>query len=227
MINRKLVYFLGAALTLGAHACEILVPESTNKEIRIESENTSTLNKKYNYSDEDLAKFDSWIEQTIEESINNNAYSIIINKAEYKLSLIKNGKLHSQYSIELGRNPFNDKRMEGDNCTPEGLYEVIAKEDKGQTVFYRAFLINYPNETDKKEFRELKEKGLIPSGASIGSDIEIHGTGSGKAGNEGGVNWTLGCVALSNKDVDKIFDKIKKGTPVTIVRYSSIILEVP
>jgi len=175
--------------------------------------------EKYKCTDEELAKYNSWIEQTIEQSRRNNSYAIIINKTAYKLSVIENGKLHSQYPIELGFNSLDDKRMEWDGCTPEGLYRVIVKKDKGQTAFYRAFLINYPNETDIREFRGLRVQGIVPDDASIGGAIEIHGDGSGKAGNNGGANWTLGCVALSNEDMDKIFDIIKIGTPVTIVRY--------
>ena len=72
-------------------------------------------------------------------------------------------------------------------------------------------MINYPNEADKARFAEGVRKGLISKRANIGGLIEIHG-GGGK-----GLNWTDGCVALTNEDMDKIFEMAEIGTPVTII----------
>ena len=160
------------------------------------------LDLRYNYNLEELNKFDQWIDSTLNKSAKDSSNSIIINKSDYTLYLITNGKVESQYNIELGFNPIDDKQRQGDGCTPEGMYDVSWKREIGQTSFYRAFLINYPNEEDKAK-------------GKTGSAIEIHGEG-GK-----GYNWTLGCIALSNEDMDKIFPYLKEGDKITIVKYTS------
>lgn len=153
------------------------------------------------YSPEELSKFNSWIDSTLVESARNNSNSIIINKTENKLYLIKKGKVCSEYAVDLGRNPLN-KQKEGDLCTPEGRYIVNKKLNSNSTQFYKAFLINYPNKEDKKS-------------GKTGHSIEIHGEG-GK-----GFNWTEGCGAVSNKDMDTLFNNIKEKDLVTIVNYAS------
>ncbi|MGM5482035.1 MAG: L,D-transpeptidase family protein, partial [Nanobdellota archaeon] len=126
------------------------------------------------------------------------------------------------YNIELGLNPFDDKIMEGDKCTPEGKYKVEVVKDRGETKFYKAFLINYPNNEDLARFEKLKRSGDITNLATPGSLIEIHGRGSGNKGKNKGSNWTWGCIALSNKSINELFQyDINKGTPVTIVKYGT------
>ena len=72
-------------------------------------------------------------------------------------------------------------------------------------------MINYPNKIDIQEFNERIRNGKLPADARIGDMIEIHGDG-GK-----GANWTQGCVALKNEDMDLLFKYASKGTPVTII----------
>jgi len=155
-----------------------------------------------------LKRFDAWIDSTLEESAKDSTNSIIVDKTDYTLYLIKNGKVDSQYNIELGFNSFDDKQRQGDGCTPEGMYKVQRKLPPGTTSFYKAFLINYPT---KEQRLEGKTGGLI----------EIHGSGSGNKGNGSGYNWTLGCMATSNENIDKIFPYIEEGDRVTIVRYTT------
>ncbi|MEK6823833.1 MAG: L,D-transpeptidase family protein [Nanoarchaeota archaeon] len=166
------------------------------------------IDPRYNFSYKELQKFNSWIDYTLKESKEKNKISIIINKSDYTLYLIEKGKIYSKYPIELGGNPFDDKQKEGDSRTPEGLYKVSKKLNEGQTAFYKGLLINYPNKEDRKADK-------------TGSLIEIHGEGSGLEGNNGGSNWTLGCVALSNKDIDKIFPYLDGNTNIVIVRYTT------
>jgi L,D-peptidoglycan transpeptidase YkuD (ErfK/YbiS/YcfS/YnhG family) len=85
---------------------------------------------------------------------------------------------------------------------------------KRASKYYRALLLDFPNSADKQRFRENKSKGVISSRAGIGKNIEIHGSGSR---NE---DWTEGCVALSNADMDHLLRHVGAGTPVTIVRRS-------
>ena len=114
-----------------------LVLENHPKKNRLES-----LDSNYHYCSEDLQKFNFWIDSAFSESAKYGTNSLIVNKSAYALYLIKNGKLDSQYNLELGFNHFLDKQKEGDGYTPEGVYKVISKLDKKQTSFYRALLIN-------------------------------------------------------------------------------------
>jgi murein L,D-transpeptidase YafK len=82
---------------------------------------------------------------------------------------------------------------------------------RGQSTYYRAFLLDYPNAEDLKRIRAAKDAGIIPSGAGPGALVEIHGEGGR------GVDWTNGCVAVTNADMDELFRLVKVGTPVTIV----------
>ena len=72
-------------------------------------------------------------------------------------------------------------------------------------------MINYPNDEDRKNFLEARQKGWIPRRSRLGGLIEIHGEGGRKE------DWTLGCVALRNPDMDRLFEQVQVGTPVTIV----------
>jgi hypothetical protein len=175
--------------------------------------------KNYQFNSEDLKKYQKWVFDTIESSRKNKNAAMIVDKSNYTLDLYKGGKLVRTFPVEFGFNPIDDKKMEGDGSTPEGKYFVTAKKDKGTSWFYRSFVINYPNEFNARKFRENKAKGIIPKDSTIGGDIAIHGCGSGKG--MSGFNWTLGCVALSNSDMDVLFPYGKEGTPVTIVKYGT------
>lgn len=179
------------------------------------------LPREYGFSAELAAKFDAWVKETLDWTNEKGKYAVIVDKSKYSLYLAINGKVVAAMPIELGFEPVADKRMEGDGATPEGKYKVAEKRDVGQTRFHRGLLLDYPNETDRSEFREWKAAGEIPADAAIGGLILIHGSGSGKRPAEGGSNWTLGCVALSNSDIDRLFRHAYKGMPVTIVRFTN------
>lgn len=136
---------------------------------------------------------------------------IMVDKIARKCYVYKNGKATHAFNSELGRNWIGDKNKEGDKSTPEGKYYITKKLKGSQTIYYKALLINYPNEEDKTRFNNNKANGVIPKTARIGGLIEIHG-GGGK-----GTDWTDGCVALTDKDMDKIYPLADVGTPVFIV----------
>jgi murein L,D-transpeptidase YafK len=115
------------------------------------------------------------------------------------------------FSIELGSNWIGDKNQQGDKTTPEGLYKIISKKSDGETKFNKALLLNYPNEDDKKRFSINKKNGIIKPGANIGNLIEIHGEGGQ------GIDWTDGCIALKNDEMDILYTACPVGTHVTIV----------
>jgi murein L,D-transpeptidase YafK len=81
----------------------------------------------------------------------------------------------------------------------------------GQTHYYRALMLDYPNADDRARFQALQRTGQMPRNGRIGSNIEIHGEGGRSQ------DWTQGCVALSNDEMDELVSLVGVGTPVTIV----------
>jgi hypothetical protein len=152
-----------------------------------------------------------WVNTTIKESENCGDYSIIIDKFSRKCFLYLNGVKKYEFDAELGTNWVGDKRVKGDKATPEGMYRITKKLDSGRTKYYKALLLNYPNDEDLKHFREEIDRGSLPPNAKIGGLIEIHGNG-GK-----GIDWTEGCVALTDSEIDLVYRNVKVGTTVTIV----------
>jgi hypothetical protein len=152
-----------------------------------------------------------WVNATIKQSKNNSDYSIIIDKFSRKCFVYLKGVKKYEFEAELGANWVGDKRVKGDKATPEGMYKITKKFDGGRTKYYKALLLDYPNEEDKQKFRSEIENGMLPASAKIGGLIEIHGNG-GK-----GIDWTEGCIALTDKEIDLVYKNVKVGTPVTIV----------
>lgn len=155
-----------------------------------------------------------WVAETVESSHASGNYAIIVDKSKHRTYLVKGGKLLHTYESEFGYNPAHQKMFSGDGATPEGKYYITEEKGYGRSKYYKALLINYPNASDKVRFEENKRKGHISKRARIGGLIEIHGEG-GK-----GRDWTEGCVALTNIDMDHLMKYVGVGTPVTIVRRS-------
>ncbi len=152
-----------------------------------------------------------WTDMTLNESRKNRDYSIIIDKFSRKCFIYLNGSRKYEFDAELGRNWVGSKRVKGDMATPEGMYKIAQKFDSSKTKYYKALLLDYPNEDDKIKFRAEIERGTLPASAKIGGLIEIHGNG-GK-----GIDWTEGCIALRDSEMDVVFKLAKVGTPVTII----------
>lgn len=136
---------------------------------------------------------------------------ILVDKYAHLCMVYQGKKMIRQFEAEFGPYWMGPKRRKGDKATPEGIYRITQKKEGGRTKFHRALLINYPNDEDRRRFASDKKKDRIPSRADIGGLIEIHGMG-GK-----GVDWTDGCVALKNADMDALFRLVATGTPVIIV----------
>jgi lipoprotein-anchoring transpeptidase ErfK/SrfK len=135
---------------------------------------------------------------------------LLVDKSRHRLYVYADGKLRRQYEVALGRHAGGPKVREGDRRTPEGVYRILAKKDRGQTRFHRALLIDYPNARDRAIFVRAKAEGRLPKGAHIGGLIEIHGGGTG-------FDWTNGCIALENRDIDDLWKRVRVGTPIVIV----------
>jgi lipoprotein-anchoring transpeptidase ErfK/SrfK len=157
-----------------------------------------------------LSKWQRWAVETINWSKNNDAYAIIIDKFAHKCYVYLDGKVKKEFNAELGPHWIGTKQYKGDKATPEGKYHITKKKTRHQTKYYKALLINYPNDDDKARYNTNVKNGNIPK-RGIGNLIEIHGEG-GK-----GINWTDGCIALANDDIDKLFEMVGVGTPVTII----------
>ncbi|MCB2208780.1 MAG: L,D-transpeptidase family protein [Bacteroidetes bacterium] len=152
-----------------------------------------------------------WSESAIVHSRKHKTNCVIIDKFARKCMFYNKGVLQYEFDIELGPNWIGDKKRQGDKSTPEGVYKVTRKKKNGETIYYKALLLNYPNENDKKRFVQNKKNGVIAGHATIGNLIEIHGRG-GK-----GTDWTDGCIALKDTDMDKLFTACQVGTEVVIV----------
>lgn len=154
-----------------------------------------------------LTLWQKMAEETIAESKKTDRAAILVDKLEKKLFIYSGGEKKSVYDVGLGRFSLADKLHAGDEATPEGKYKVIKKVSKSK--YYKALLLDYPNNDDKQRFAEMKEKGLIPPQVGIGGLIEIHGGGQD--------GLTYGCIAMENEAIDELFRIIEIGTPVTIV----------
>jgi murein L,D-transpeptidase YafK len=142
---------------------------------------------------------------------------IIIVKSTYELNVYDKDGWYATYPVVFGNKSLEDKMMEGDRKTPEGEYHIASK--RPHEKWDKMMLIDFPNKADFQKFNERKSKGLIPKSAKIGGGIAIHGTW---AHDDLAVdlyqNWTNGCVALKNDDVDELYGMAPVGTKVTIVK---------
>lgn len=131
---------------------------------------------------------------------------ILIKKSEDKMILVSNGRKVREYAIDLGFSPEGDKKRQGDGKTPEGTYYIDRKNP--QSNFYLSLGISYPNDRDRAESRAM--------GVNPGGDIFIHGQGRWGQG-KSGTDWTLGCVAITDVEMQEVFALVDIGTPVTIL----------
>ena len=159
----------------------------------------------------EIATWRRWIEETRAWSRTTGRPAILVLKEKNALVLLSKGAPVKTYDAEIGSNALGVKQRQGDRATPEGRYRVVKRKDRGQSRYYRALLLDYPNAADRERFAAGQRRGEIPRGARIGGLIEIHGEGGR------GQNWTEGCVALSNQDMDDLFRRVGTGTRVTIV----------
>jgi murein L,D-transpeptidase YafK len=123
--------------------------------------------------------------------------------------LMKGSRVLHSYKVALGGSPVGPKISKGDHRTPEGNYTVDGKKDKSR--FYLALHLSYPNGADRLRARQL--------GVDPGGDVEIHGIENG-LGWVGAlhrpVDWTDGCIAVTDAEISQIWGMVSVGTPVEI-----------
>jgi tetratricopeptide (TPR) repeat protein len=134
---------------------------------------------------------------------------ILIEKNARRLMLISQGEVLKSYNIALGGNPIGPKERQGDNKTPEGTYVIDGRNKDSR--FHLSLHISYPNERDKNRAKEL--------GVSPGGDIMIHGIKNGFSwvgDAHAEVDWTKGCVAVTDEEIEEISKLAPNGTIVEI-----------
>ena len=134
---------------------------------------------------------------------------VLVEKSKSRLYLMKEGKAFASFHVAFGSNPKGHKQEQGDGRTPEGRY-ILDYKNPG-SAYYKSIHISYPNAKDRKE---AQKRGVDPGG-----DIMIHGQKNGYGPLSILVqrfNWTNGCIALSDRDMDAVYDAIRPGTPIEI-----------
>ena len=134
---------------------------------------------------------------------------VIVYKQKRKMVLMAGEKEVRSYRIALGGEPVGPKQRQGDHKTPEGSYVLDFRNPKSQ--FYKAYHVSYPNQNDAANARKL--------GVSPGGDIMVHGLPRayawvGKAHTLH--DWTDGCIAITNQEMDEFWELVPVGTPIDI-----------
>jgi murein L,D-transpeptidase YafK len=137
------------------------------------------------------------------------ADSIVVDKSTHRMSLFKDGQMLRTYRVSLGRGGPEPKSREGDARTPEGTYFIDRRNPR--SCCHLALHISYPSAAEVAAARAR--------GVSAGSDVEIHGirNGLGWLGRwHRAMDWTSGCIAVTNSEMDEIWRVVPDGTPVVI-----------
>jgi len=149
--------------------------------------------------------------------------NILIEKSMRRLTLIREGEAPRVFHIALGKCPEGHKEREGDNRTPEGEYYVCTRNDKSK--FHLALGLSYPNPADaatalaRGEITSAQHEAICaahkirrrpPWDTPLGGFIMIHGGGNAS-------DWTAGCIALSNEEIETLFSLCPMGTTVRIL----------
>lgn len=130
---------------------------------------------------------------------------IVVLKGEREMRLYSKDVLLARYDVALGRNPVGQKRVEGDGRTPEGHYIIDRRNPDSR--FHLSLGISYPKVNQRKA---AKEAGLSPGG-----DIFIHGEGRRRPA--GRRDWTEGCIAVTDDEIEEIYAMVRLGTRITIL----------
>jgi murein L,D-transpeptidase YafK len=137
---------------------------------------------------------------------------VVVDKSDRTITLYREGEaVHVIGAIQFGDEPAGHKRFEGDERTPEGRYTI----DYGnpQSSYYLSLHISYPNQADRAY--------AVSQGRSPGGLIFIHGQPNGLPGADLGArvpgDWTDGCIAVTNAEIELLWDSIPNGTPIDIV----------
>ncbi|QYK00202.1 L,D-transpeptidase family protein [Shewanella psychrotolerans] len=158
----------------------------------------------------------TWAASNVQHSPQSSSHSdigkvdlVVVDKSNASMMLMRKGKVLRRYKIAMGDRPTGHKQQEGDQRTPEGRYILDYK--KSDSAYYRAIHISYPNEEDRLRAEAL---GIDPGG-----QIMIHGQNPNSSltpDEAQEFNWTDGCIALKNNEIDELWRAVDMGTPIEI-----------
>jgi len=136
---------------------------------------------------------------------------VVVKKAQRKLQLLRQGKVVREYRVSLGKKPSGHKAREGDKRTPEGAYVLDWRNPRSS--FYKSLHVSYPNSADRLY---AEARGFDPGGM-----IMIHGMPNNIRSPRGWrqlkrQDWTDGCIAVDNREMEEIWRAVKDGTPIRI-----------
>lgn len=134
---------------------------------------------------------------------------ILVEKSKRRLVLFSDNKILRVYHIALGKNPVGPKIREGDGKTPEGVYYIDYRNSNSR--YHLSLHISYPNAGDRLKAEQL--------GVQPGGDIMIHGLKNGlkmSGSFHRFVDWTDGCVAVTNHEIEELWELVPDGTPIEI-----------
>ena len=138
-----------------------------------------------------------------------NVTDVRIEKAERVLRLMNNGSVLREFKIALGGEPVGPKQCEGDEKTPEGDFIISGRN--AQSSFHKSLRVSYPSDENRKKAAAL--------GCPPGGNILIHGLPRGRGwlgAMHRAIDWTRGCIAVTNKEIEEIWKLVPDGTPVHI-----------
>ena len=141
-----------------------------------------------------------------------------LSKSAHLLTLLDGDTLVASFQASIGPGGPGFKKQEGDNVTPVGRYHVILHQASRFRVFLR---LDYPNAADQARFAAMKASGELPKDARIGGDIGIHGTPQehkydDERASFRGVDWTAGCIAVQDDEIDRIAAWVPDGIVIEI-----------
>jgi murein L,D-transpeptidase YafK len=133
---------------------------------------------------------------------------IVIAKQARTLSTFRSGKMLKTYRVALGQNPIGSKEQEGDMKTPEGIYWIDGRNETSD--FHLALHLSYPSAADRER--------AATRAVDAGCDIEIHGLPNGHSSDDfhPGTDWTAGCIAVTDREIEELWRVAPIGTPVEI-----------
>jgi murein L,D-transpeptidase YafK len=130
---------------------------------------------------------------------------VVVYKGERRMQLFNNDNVLKTYTIALGFAPVGHKQIEGDGKTPEGLYYIDRRNPRSK--FHLSIGISYPNEADIAYAKSI--------GKEPGGEIFIHGKTGYRGDNKG--DWTWGCIAVPDRQMEDIYAMVRDGTPIYII----------
>ena len=153
----------------------------------------------------------------VSRKIKSSELNIIVYKSKRMLAVYFKDEKLIEYPCVLGFDPTGDKMQEGDGKTPEGKFKIKSMYAHKSWSYFIWF--DYPNKTSYSRFEDRKKKGIISSTAKIGGQVGIHGVPKGNDEIiEKKIDWTLGCISLSTKNITDLFQSIGTETSIEILK---------